>query len=76
MGRASRIASLVLAIVITASAMLLVASRLSPPESVSIATSRHPGSLPVWVAQDLGFFAGRGIDAKIVEFSGDRKSVV
>lgn len=70
MGRASRIASLVLAIVITASAMLLVASRLSPPESVSIATSRHPGSLPVWVAQDLGFFAGRGIDAKIVEFSG------
>ena len=70
MGRAIRIVSLALAIVIAGSAMLLVASRLSSPESVSIATYRHSGSLPVWVARDVGFFAGRGIGVKLVEFSG------
>jgi len=70
MGRAIRIVSLVLAIAIAGSATLLVASHLSSPESVSIGTYRNLGSLPVWVARDLGFFEARGIGVKLVEFSG------
>ena len=70
MERARRILGLVLALAIAGSGVYLVASLLAAPQHVTIATYRQPASLSVWVAQDLGFFQDRGLDVRLVEFSG------
>lgn len=70
MGRANRILALVVAIAIIGASVYLVTSRFSPEESVTVATYRQPGSLPVWVAYEMGFFAERGVAVRLVEFSG------
>lgn len=70
MKRTHRILGFVLAIVVAGSGIYLLASRLSAPEQVTIVTYRQPASLSVWVAQDMGFFRTRGLDVRLLEFSG------
>ncbi len=72
MERASRILAILIAIAIVVPGVYLAASTLSrlEMERVTIATYRHQGSLPVWVAEEAGFFDAQGLDVTILEFSG------
>lgn len=63
------VAITVVAVVVSTSASQLF---LTPPTtriSTTMGSHRSPGSLPVWVALEQGFFANEGLDVELVQFS-------
>src|SRR5437867_13189958 len=70
MERRHRVLALVFAIAIAVPGIYIAVSFLSARQQVTIATYRQTASLPVWIAQDMGFFRNRGLDVQLLEFSG------